>query len=486
MDNKPEDADTNAISRRQLLQSTGMVGLGAVRTPFEEGGGGIINTQAARDNKMEPSWESTLIATWRGNDPSSTITLQWLTAEDVSVTVELIAESMASHAETDTTVASFGQSEWYRHRAVLPELEPDTRYEIAIEGSNTGLYVRTAPEELTVPLTFVEGGDIGTSSNVSKLHHQASQWNPLFGLVGGDLAYANGENSDAWITFLEHWNEYMRAGDRLIPIVAAIGNHEVQNGFHDSPDEAPFFYTLFDNPSREHAYWALDFGDYLSILLLDSNHSTAVVGAQTEWLAEALADRTHREHLMVAYHVPAYPSVRPIEARNRGDIRKHWVPLFEEHNVDVAFEHDDHTYKRTHLLRDGEPAPDDGILYVGDGAWGQGPRDVKSPEERDYLKISKSTLNVIRMQVSPDGTHQIRAVDSEGKIIDQFDEEGNSIDQTPTPPPEEPSTPSPAEPSTRTEVNTAAESPGFGVFSSIGGIIAIVSSYLLRTESDEA
>jgi acid phosphatase type 7 len=56
------------------------------------------------------------------------------------------------------------------------------------------------------------------------------------------LAYADGEDEEEWITFLRHWNEYMRSGDRLIPLIAAIGDHELKDReFFGTPEDAPFF-----------------------------------------------------------------------------------------------------------------------------------------------------------------------------------------------------------------------------------------------------
>lgn len=433
-------------TRRRFLQLTGLgsVGLAGCTRVSPEQLDTVTNAP------------STLIATWRGHDPTRTVTLQWIspTSDPSESVVGVSAENGDSETMERTDVDLFGDSDHYegttltdirpfgdtsfedvrfyrhplyRHRAVLTDLEPDTRYSITIDESDTGLAVRTAPEELLAPLTFAEGGDIDTLPTVPRMHGQAAEWDPLFGLVGGDLAYADARHPDQWITFLEHWSEYMRSGNRLIPLVAAIGDHESERELHGTPDEAPFFYALFDNPHREHAYWALDIGDFLSILILDSNHSTAVGGAQTEWFEEALAKRTDREHLMAAYHIPAYPSAKPIGEGGRDDIRQHWVPLLQEYDVDVAFEHDDHAYKRTHLLRNGEPDPDDGILYIGDGAWGRGPRDVKSPDERPYLAVSESALHAFRIELLPDGTRQFRAVDPDGTTIDRFNGMGTSL-----------------------------------------------------------
>jgi acid phosphatase type 7 len=411
-----ESPTRTGYTRRRVLQAAS---LGAV---------GVAGCTQFVPNRTEtPTVEtplSTLIASWRGHDPTTATTLQWIGSDETgSVDVELSPENDDTEVTDRTDVSPFGDSDLYRHRAVLTGLDPDTRYEIAVDGSGTRLVVGTAPDGLAEPVTFAAGGDIGTSSAVPPLHEQAASWDPLFGLVGGDLAYADGEDVGEWITFLEHWHEYMRTGDRLVPLVAAIGDHELRDReFYGTPDDAPFFYSLFDNVQQDRAYWTLDIGTELSILILDSNHTAEAAGAQTEWLEDALAERANRDHLLATYHVPAYPSSKPIEDEERGSIRRHWVPLFEAYGVDVAFEHDDHAYKRTHPLEDGEPEPDDGVLYLGDGAWGQEPREVKSPDERPYLAASERRRHVIRATLSPDGSREFRAIEGDGDVLDRIDE----------------------------------------------------------------
>ena len=410
-------------TRRQILGTTA-AGIGGLT--------GCTELLGASTETIDPP--STLIATWRTSDPTHQVTLQWVVESDEQPDPVDIALSPSanSKATNETAVARFGPVDsyppMYRHRATFEALAPDTDFEIELRGKPTGLTVRTAPESLDEPLVFAQGGDIGTTGFVPDLHQQAASWDPLFALVGGDLAYADGVSVSPWITFLEQWHEHMRSDGRLIPIVAGIGNHEVQGGMHGSPEDAPFYYDLFDNEVRDQAYWAIDIGDSVSFLILDSNHTAEVPGAQTEWLESALAERAARTHVAAVSHVPAYPSSKPITGagRDRVDVRDHWVPLFEAYDVDVVFEHDDHTYKRTHLLEGGEQA-DDGVLYVGDGAWGKGGREAASTEERPYLAVSKSKRHVIRTTFAPDGTRQYRAVDPDGETIDRFDGNGQPV-----------------------------------------------------------
>ena len=400
-------------ARRRVLQVAG-VGVVSVAgcASFEFG-----------DDETPTSERSTLIATWRGRDPTSAITLQWLEDADGpgGVFVELAADD-GPGSSARSGVDPFGDSELSRHRAAVTDLEPDTSYRIAVDGDETDLTVRTAPTEIDDSLSFAEGGDIGTDDVVPRLHDQAASRDPLFGLVGGDLAYADGYDVEKWVTFLEHWHEHMRSGDRLVPLVAAIGDHELRDReYYGTPEDAPFFYSLFDNVQEDRAYWALDIGDELSILILDSNHTAEVEGTQTEWFESALAERSDREHLLAAYHVPAFPSAKALDDEERGSIRDHWVPLFEAYDVDVAFEHDDHTYKRTHRLLDGEP-DEDGVLYLGDGAWGREAREPDSPAERPYLAVSESALHVIDVELSADGSRRFEAVGPDGETVDRLDE----------------------------------------------------------------
>ena len=99
-------------------------------------------------------------------------------------------------------------------------------------------------------------------------------------------------------------------------LVAGIGNHEVDGGYNKPRAKAPFFYALFDGLYPETGYATLDFGDYLSLVLLDTAHTSAIEGAQTDWLAKALKERAERPHVVVVNHVPAYPSFRKMEGKD--------------------------------------------------------------------------------------------------------------------------------------------------------------------------
>src|SRR5262249_5557405 len=159
----------------------------------------------------------------------------------------------------------------------------------------------------------------------------AARQAPMFALLGGDLGYDNGRSVATSLAFLRNYSRHMVCRDgRLIPLVACIGNHEVEGGYHKPRVKAPFFYALFDCLYPDTGFATLDFGDYLSLVLLDTGHTTAIAGDQADWLETTLRARKDHPNVIAVNHVPAYPSARSItdkkgaQGTGAGN-RKHWV-----------------------------------------------------------------------------------------------------------------------------------------------------------------
>ncbi|WP_199193303.1 hypothetical protein [Blastopirellula marina] len=165
---------------------------------------------------------------------------------------------------------------------------------------------------------------------------------------------------------------------------------------------------------------ALDFGDYLSLVLMDTGHIAKVKGEQTSWLEKTLAERREVPHLFGVNHVPCYPSYRNPDAEDEKlgvgqDQREQWCPLFEKYKVDVVLEHHDHTFKRTHPLTDGRVDPY-GVNYLGDGSWGK-VRAPKRPEDRPYLAKTSEAYHVTVHRL--EGARRFHvAIEDTGKIAD--------------------------------------------------------------------
>ena len=120
-------------------------------------------------------------------------------------------------------------------------------------------------------------------------------------------------------------------------------------------------------------------------------------------------------HLVPTYHVPAYPSYRPDDTGGSAAltkrIRENWYPLFERYGVKFAFEHHDHTFKRTHPIRAGKVDPK-GVVYLGDGAWAVTPRKPDD-KPRWYLAKTASVRHFHLVTLYPDACH-VLSVNEQG------------------------------------------------------------------------
>jgi hypothetical protein len=371
----------------------------------------------------EPAFQpSTLFLTWQ-RDPTTTMTVQWVgtRGETADTKVYYAPAATGPFESKPTDPRPYPQTDFKVFRAELTGLRPGADYWFRVGKQSPVYRFRTMPAKATDAIHFISGGDCGVNPHAVANNVQAARQDPMFAVIGGDLGYDNGRSVETSIAFLRNYSKHMVGRDgRLIPMVAGIGNHEVDGGYNKPRAKAPFFYALFDGLYPETGYAALDFGDYLSLVLLDTAHTSPIEGAQADWLDKALKERAERPHVFVVNHVPAYPSFRKMEGKEgkagtgEGN-RKHWVPLFEKHRVPVVLEHHDHTFKRTRTLRDGL-RDDDGVLYLGDGSWGR-LRSPQKPENLPYLAATSRDYHLSLHRLQGDERFHL-ALDENGRVMD--------------------------------------------------------------------
>jgi acid phosphatase type 7 len=277
------------------------------------------------------------------------------------------------------------------HTVHLTGLRRYTDYEFRFSEEGEIYRFRTMPADLTeTELRIAIGGDLyHIRSEMQNTMWQVAERDPHFVIVGGDWAYADGLEVTMW-RWDHLWEDWMRSmkdsEGRLIPVVPVIGNHETIDGYYHTREYSPYFYSYFAFPSE--GYGALDFGDYLSVVVLDTEHSNPVITGtdpQTSWLEKALNQRAGMKHIIAIHHLTAYPSHRDMKGARETRIRIYWHPLFEQYDVGLVFEHHDHTYHRTRYIRDGNINPW-GVKYLGAGNWGTRTRDVWNPHTTWYLE----------------------------------------------------------------------------------------------------
>jgi hypothetical protein len=366
---------------------------------------------------------SVLYLTWVG-DPTSTMVLNWQTPKkETSSFVEYREAGSEKWLQGEGTVRRLSDSSSCSHKLELVGLKANCVYEFRVCPRETVYRFRTLPKTLERPVRFAVGGDAYYYVSLfRKMNRAIASYSPDFVVVGGDLAYTEGKRASfqgekwktkRWRAFFKEWKEQMVTQEGLlIPMVVVVGNHDVCG----RAKAVQPFYECFPFPEEKVPFRALDFGNYLSLILLDTGHSFPIAGAQVEWLKQTLAVREAFPFKMAVYHVGAFPSVYPYDGRAPELIRKEWVPLFERYRLQFAFENHNHAYKRTHPIKEGKIDPN-GVVYMGDGSWGVSPR---KPREGLWYAEKVAQENCFSLITLQKESAVIRAYNGENALLDTF------------------------------------------------------------------
>lgn len=369
--------------------------------------------------RPEPGWQNRVLGLDKrdGETPAAPQTLRFRTR----------GESAWKSAAVSSR--AFGETMHRVFHSELAKLPPASEIEFQIASLPGETFRFRTPPQAPGSIRFVTGGDVyHDRGRMDRMNRQAGTEDPLFALIGGDLAYANDVSPDRWFDYVDSWAALARAPDgRLIPKIVAIGNHETLGaGYHPNdapgPEAARLFFSLFDFPEGPNATHAVDFGGTISFLMLDSGH-TRNIADQKDWLAKALEARKAVPHLFVAYHRPAWGCGTKEDSV---EIRRDWCPLFEKHRVTAVFEYDHHVFSRSHPVRGGRVDHENGIPYLGAGAWSVGTRSIDKSElaRRPWIAASASANHYYLIETRDKGFNSVvKGID--GEVIDRFERDWN-------------------------------------------------------------
>jgi hypothetical protein len=363
-----------------------------------------------------------LYLTWDNEDTAHTQTVVFHTdgkASEPRVEVLLNGPSAQATVLSASTV-QLGSGQRRVHRVTLKNLQPATSYRFRAGDNRFGLSpwrtFRTLPADDS-SLRIATGGDMYRHPETVQLLKAAASYKPHVALIGGDIAYADGDLTRIgfWDDWFDNWDEFMNPADGpMVGLICALGNHELRGHFDGSKKDAPFYFAFF--PQGGESYFARRLSGQAEVVVLDTSHATHPK-AQAGFLEDTLRSMQERQvpYRLALYHVALYPTHRSYEDEYSRRGRQFWVPLFDRFGLTAGLENHDHTFKRTHPLRGGKVVPR-GTVYLGDGCWGRTPRAVKG--QRWYLAKASSTYHVWMLTTRPDGL-LCQAVGLDGKVFDQ-------------------------------------------------------------------
>ncbi len=379
---------------------------------------------------IRPETVMPIYLTWSQPDATTTITVQYHT----------VGPSRGSHVHYDRQHRSGDPAAYAFHAEGFEKRRPGVDRTVhvvelsGLEPGGTYWFVVGDPvsgyrEERSFrlpsregPLTFVTGGDTGSGFLPRMISARAAAQDPSFAAIGGDLAYAYGavEHLDRWWRWFADWEASMRTPEgHLVPMVLAIGNHELRDAAGGLPagERAPFYPLFFEQGEGGRSYFERRFGPRMTLWVLDSGH-LASHAEQGDWLEAGLRQQARASFRFALYHVGLYPAHHDFDAPAARQGREHWLPLFDRYRLTAGFESHDHVHKRTHALRAGKRvAAGEGTLYLGGGCWGKA--HVEQPEDHPYLASTVRRRHFWRVTLDGREAHYT-AIGAAGQVFDTW------------------------------------------------------------------
>lgn len=370
-------------------------------------------------------------------DPSSTMTVTWLTKSENQSFVEYGMKETDLTSRTDapsTLKTDFG----IIHEATVSGLQPGTRYHYRCGSGEAGWSeihsFRTAP--VTGPFSFAVMGDTQNNRSIRRnIAGAIKDLRPLFIIHCGDITNAGGSKK-LWA----EWFEDMGGLIAEIPIMPAMGNHDnycvPSNGLCQGMFER---FALPDNGIKEASeYWYSFNVAGMHFIMLNSENDAGIKpgSKQYQWLENDLENNRASGWKVAVMHKPPFSMGFHGDSK---DIQKYWVPLFDRYGVDVVFSGHEHIYERTKPIKDLNP-DEAGTVYIiagSGGSWVYGCKgNVPEAKSRLYEKC-EGISGFVLVDVGDEGinlsvtkVYRGNNTESQSEIIDSF--KINKSDRSPT------------------------------------------------------
>ena len=307
----------------------------------------------------------------------------------------------------------------YLYRAELGNLNPSTDYNYRVFLNDTpqtfgdGLFrFRTEGRGAFNFLAFGDCG-LGTPEQAALATRMAGE-NAALALLTGDLVYMDGSYAKYQQRFFPYYGDIMRR----VPFFPTLGNHD-----YETQSAGPYLATHAlptDGVPILHRgrYYSFDWGNvhFVSLDTNDTLMDPASRATMLEWLDQDL-EKSNRFWKVVFFHHP--PFTAGIHDRDPlvHMAKEHIVPVLDRHKVQLVLNGHEHSYQRSHPIRDGKfSEAGEGTVYVITGGGGAHLYPIFS---RTGLAVGESAHHYAKIEVQ--GTSlTVRAIRIDGKEIDRF------------------------------------------------------------------
>jgi hypothetical protein len=400
----------SGLSRRQVLAAAGGTGLiaataGTAAAQTAQAVQPLANPRRTRARGATGDGTPEQIHLTWGDDPTTSVVVSWATPGQAARPRVLLGRRIIAAQARQYTDGVNGETVWTYH-ARLVGLRPGATYAYQVTADNDGSAMdpfsatfRTAPPGRQ-PFRFTSFGDLATPNTDWALSYGQSAYavaavesfQPLFHLLNGDLCYGNLNPTTQPAVWRDFGNNNQNSA-AYRPWMPCPGNHEIE--FGNGPQGFASYLTRYTLPDNQQpGFGGRWYSFQVSSVLFVSLDADDVVyqdagafvagpeplkltaaapiepgtsfyirgysdGAQTAWLERTLTQARRDpsvDWIIVQMHQCAASSSATGNGSDLG-IRQEWLPLFDQHQVDLVLNGHDHGYERTFPCRGTDMAP---------------------------------------------------------------------------------------------------------------------------------
>ena len=254
--------------------------------------------------KTPPFQPNTLFLTWQ-RDPTTTMTVQWVgaAARPPTPTVyyargcRVDGSRRGSASRPRRQAVPDDRLQGLPRRADRPDARAPSTSSASASSRRPTASARCRPRRPTRSTSSPAATAASTPHAVAN-NILAARQDPMFALIGGDLGYDNGRSVEISLAFLRNYSQAHDRPRRPADPDGRLhrqprGRRRLRQAARRRPrSSSPCSTACSPRPS----YATLDFGDYLSLVLLDTGHTSrrSAASRPTGWTRRCRAGRTTR------------------------------------------------------------------------------------------------------------------------------------------------------------------------------------------------